>query len=469
MRTRLFGLSALLSLAACGTAVSPDGGRSDGGILRCGAGETALCGCSNGFVGVQRCVEGLYAPCSCETRCVPGRSESCTCSDGATGARYCDSTGSFGMCECARADAGTDASVGRDAGRDACVPRTCTPGMCGTADDGCGTPIDCGACASGVQMLDVQANHIVFDATRNRIYATVGQSASRFPNSVVAVDPATGDVVWNLSVGSDPKPIALSDDASTLWIGLDGANAVRSIDVGAMTLGAVYPLPRGVFGDYGVAGDIVVLPGSRTTIAVNIHDYGLSPSLQGTAVLDDGAARPTQAPGHTGASSLTGGPTGYLFGFNYAHTGFEFFTLTVSPSGLTQMGHSGLASGFATHVYYAAPYVFATDGAVIDVSTPTTPHLAGHLPMPGTVAPDVAGGVAYVLAADSFSSSPATIYRYGLSTFAPTGSAPLGMFGSRSMRDLTKTGTDRFAVVGAANASQGTNNNQLYLLTPTFH
>lgn len=67
---------------------------------------------------------------------------------------------------------------------------------------------------------------------------------------------------------------------------------------------------------------MVLLPGTTSSLAVTLHIDNLSPSLVGVVLLDDGIPRPARLPGHTGASRLTGGPNGYLFGFNNLRGGF---------------------------------------------------------------------------------------------------------------------------------------------------
>ena len=64
--------------------------------------------------------------------------------------------------------------------------------------------------------------HLAHDGRRNLIYMTADASAVMHPDSLVTVDAATGGVTSIVPVGSDPQPLALSDDGSVLWVGLAG-------------------------------------------------------------------------------------------------------------------------------------------------------------------------------------------------------------------------------------------------------
>jgi hypothetical protein len=142
---------------------------------------------------------------------------------------------------------------------------------------------------------------------------------------------------------------------------------------------------------------MVVLPGTTSSLAVSLHYDGLSPSLAGVVLLDEGVARPLRLPSHTGASRLTQGPEGYLLGFNNLHTGFGVYTITVSDDGLSQTEHPNLVAGFDTDITFDSGVLFGTDGAVISFSSPEFPLPRVPLPVTGQVFPHIATDAAWVL------------------------------------------------------------------------
>jgi hypothetical protein len=280
----------------------------------------------------------------------------------------------------------------------------------GSDDDGEAADGDDSDDAASIEATatEVLATAIIGDVERGLVYAVVEGGAEEFPNSLVTIDAHDGSVLHDVSIGSNPDSLAISDDGSTLWVGLHGEYAVRKVDLkgGQPDPGETYTLPPADFGDLAAAGPMVVLPGTADTLAISMHRDGVSPSFGGAVVLDDGVPRPTQTRGHTGASRLTSGPEGYLFGYNNLHTGYEFWSITVDDEGLTQEEFRDLVSGFSTDIVYEDGYVFATSGELVDVSDPTLPVRAGQFTYSGLIVPDVDNGVAWMLSAgDSFPSS----------------------------------------------------------------
>jgi hypothetical protein len=276
-----------------------------------------------------------------------------------------------------------DAGAARDAGADARTDVGCVGCTRDAAADAGPTN------AEDILKVAVNARAIVADAERGRLYATVGGSDPMYPNRLVTIDVESGALVHSVAVGSEPTTLAMSDDASTLWVSLSGAFSLREVVLSDSepVPGAQIVLPSAEFGDLAAAGPMVVLPGTQRTLAISLHRAGVSPSFAGVIVMDEGTPRAKRTSGHTGASRLAAGPDGYLFGFNNLHTGFGFYSISVAADGVTQTEHSDLVNGFDTDIVYGHGYVYASSGEVVDVSTPDQPRRAGKFPSAGSVVP----------------------------------------------------------------------------------
>jgi hypothetical protein len=236
--------------------------------------------------------------------------------------------------------------------------------------------------------LDIFPEHMVFDAQRGRLYLSVAASAPLYENTIVTVDAVTGAIVGAMLVGSQPRSLALSDDASTLWVGIDGALAIRKVTLTTtpVTLGPLVKAPQSnVLGLPGTILSMVGLPGAPGSVAVEM----LANVAAGTYVLDDGAARATNTSLVLGTQStvLARGPAGYVFGYNGASSGFDFITYVVSSTGVTQTSVEGLVSGFGLTISSDADRVYASSGDIVDVSSPGKPVSAGRFASSGAVAP----------------------------------------------------------------------------------
>lgn len=237
------------------------------------------------------------------------------------------------------------------------------PGSAGTSAPVTMTVRQLGASTATTRELAIPARDIAWNPAASRFYASVGGSVTPYGNSVVAIDPTAMTVTADAFVGSEPGRLAISDNNQYLYVGLNGANAVRRVALPGLTPGLQWSVGAGL-----VAGDIAVLPGFPSSVAVARQNPGSSPPLAGVTVYDDGIARPTSSPGHTGGNRIEflDSPS-MLYGYNNSHTGFEFFRIAIDASGARHASENrGLISGFYTDIVGAAGRIYGTDGSVVD-------------------------------------------------------------------------------------------------------
>ena len=81
--------------------------------------------------------------------------------------------------------------------------------------------------------IQMPNNDIVYNPTDGLLYVSVPISAGSVSgNSVVGMDPATGNVMRQIWVGSNPIHLQLFDlNGTQLFVGLDGAGAVAQVDL----------------------------------------------------------------------------------------------------------------------------------------------------------------------------------------------------------------------------------------------
>ncbi len=281
----------------------------------------------------------------------------------------------------------------------------------GASGSGC-APGSAGALDVGMMPVCVglQANALVADPTRGKLYVAVGKTDAIHPSELLVMNAEDASIEASVAVGANPDSLALSDDATRLWVGLHGSYTVREVDltVSPPAPGAEYPVPPLSFETQGVyAGRMVVLPGSTESIALTLRcDQGCSAEV---AVMDSGVPRPK----HVGnLSKLATGPAGYVFGYNDLDTGYDFAPLALDASGPTATDVEGLIDGFGTEITYDTGYVFASSGQVLDVSTPSSPVRAGTFDYQGDLVPHAKDEKVVMLSysppADTFSTDHGT-------------------------------------------------------------
>jgi uncharacterized protein (TIGR03437 family) len=118
---------------------------------------------------------------------------------------------------------------------------------------------------NGAIHLGLAANGLVFDAGRNLLWASVPGVASS-GNSVVSIDPGTGNIIDRIDAGSDPGVLALSADGSHLFAALGGAPAIESIDLTAKQ-GSAFSVLNAANSPYYLAAALAPVAGASNSVA----------------------------------------------------------------------------------------------------------------------------------------------------------------------------------------------------------
>ncbi|MEO7146063.1 MAG: hypothetical protein ABI165_21420, partial [Bryobacteraceae bacterium] len=160
-----------------------------------------------------------------------------------------------------------------------------------TMVDASGAIVDNVSCPVG---YNVKPTGVAFDAIRNRLYiATPLQSGDpQFPSgSVVALDVATGGIGPVLQIDAVLGDLALSDDASALYVVVEGSNVVRRIDPSTFTAAGDFPFRTGAAASIPSPDMIAVMPGKPATVAL---EFSPQPGFSGIqfAIYDNGVKRP---------------------------------------------------------------------------------------------------------------------------------------------------------------------------------
>lgn len=151
------------------------------------------------------------------------------------------------------------------------------------------------ASAQPIRVVPLRVSNLVADPYAGRIYAATPADAGPAGNSIVSIDPVTGAVGPPLLVGSSPRALAVSSDGQHLYVGLDGATAVRQVDLASHTAGPLYPLQRvRIDGTAEYARVIVPLPGSPGSLLVGQSTRIMGVDAFYLAVYDQGVMRPAR-------------------------------------------------------------------------------------------------------------------------------------------------------------------------------
>jgi uncharacterized repeat protein (TIGR01451 family) len=174
--------------------------------------------------------------------------------------------------------------------------------------------------------IDLITKEILYDPISRKIYASVPGEAGPGGNSVVPIDPVTGDVGIPILVGSQPGHLAVSDDGKYLYVALETGD-IRRIDLTTRK-------PAGLFHVGGVR-QIAVIPGQHDLLAVSRGGgAGLG---DGVALFDNGVLRP--GAGSPNGFALTFGPR--LYTYQNEISSWDFNTYAIESTGLVLRASTG--------------------------------------------------------------------------------------------------------------------------------
>jgi hypothetical protein len=90
-----------------------------------------------------------------------------------------------------------------------------------------------------------------------------------YGNSVVSVDPLTGALGTPIPVGAEPDQLAITTDGRYLWVALDGASAVRKVDLQTGVPGLQFTTVESTHVTVAIPASDVNSAGSASVVAVN--------------------------------------------------------------------------------------------------------------------------------------------------------------------------------------------------------
>lgn len=207
--------------------------------------------------------------------------------------------------------------------------------------------------------IPIANNSMVYNPVNGLFYLSVPSSAGApYGNSVVSVDPATGALGTPIPVGSEPDRLAVTADGNFLWVALDGASAVRKVNLSTGTAGLQFGIGNnsGIYATPPTVSALAALPGATDSVFV-----GTGNSL---AIYDAGTMRGTNI--NTPADALQAdGTRNEVYAANY--NGYNVYTY--SNSGLTlKASASGATSGsyYTDDLQIAGGKTYTDNGQVLD-------------------------------------------------------------------------------------------------------
>jgi hypothetical protein len=341
---------------------------------------------------------------------------------------------------------------------------------------------------TSIRTINIEAQQIAWDSTHAQLYATVSSSSAASPNSVVAIDPVSGNITATQTPGNNPDPLAIAADASLLYAGLDGNGTVVRYSLPSLTPDPSFNLQvpaSTIFGPQ-LALSLAVSPSSAHTFATILGSLNtVGSNTGGTWVYDDATPRTQNITYYNGGDNqlVWGATNSTLYGNDNMSSGFDLYVMSVDNSGLTLTNDYGYlvpSSLGKLHFDAKSGYLYVDGGRVVD---PAKGNLVGTFNLDNfqlsygafitpSCAPDTANNVVYCIGqtAEQYSAaSGVTIDAFDATTYRLLATLPIPQATGGQPYGLLRWGNAGLAFI---TASSGTTPNQpagtIYLVDGAF-
>lgn len=209
--------------------------------------------------------------------------------------------------------------------------------LAGCGGGGGGAADDSGANAARQGTVLLSHQGLTYDQVRQLYYATVSSTDAARGNRIAIIDRLGLITDTSPQVGSSPSAIAVSNDGSRLYIGLDGTGEIVQYALPGFTLLARMSLPADPFSGQMRAEQIAVSPIDPTTFAVSLAYDRVSPRHAGVAIVKGMTILPLRTSSHTGSNRIAFAVVGNsVYGFNNESTEFGVRKIEQRADGLAE-------------------------------------------------------------------------------------------------------------------------------------
>jgi len=92
------------------------------------------------------------------------------------------------------------------------------------------------------RQVTLAVTDLVYHRAWDRLLAAVAARDGTYPDTLVVVNPHTGEIERSLSVATDPSSLALTEDGKVLWVGSYGDSSVQRVDLDSFAVTETFSL-----------------------------------------------------------------------------------------------------------------------------------------------------------------------------------------------------------------------------------
>jgi trimeric autotransporter adhesin len=297
--------------------------------------------------------------------------------------------------------------------------------------------------------IEITNNDIAYNPSDGLLYASVPGSVPTIGNSVVGIDPVTGNVARQIWVGSNPNKLALSTDDTQLFVGLDGAASVAQVSLATGKVVNQFSLGGGpgVYNPPLTAFYMTAVPGSPNSVAVATSTATSISS--GVTIYDSGVARAnTSASLYNATGPLCFGSTSSTL---YMSSSSGVVQFTVGLTGITAssvLNPVSIYSYPSGNIQYDNGNIYLSNGEVLNATTGAllgTFYATTSTAASGPVVSDSTLGLAFI-AGGGTQNGGSQVLAFNESSFNPSGNITFYGLNSGAAEKIVRWGQNGVAL-----------------------
>jgi hypothetical protein len=304
--------------------------------------------------------------------------------------------------------------------------------------------------------LNLNPSFVVSVPSRKLLYASIPASATANPNTVIPIDPETGATQTPIPVGNDPRALAVSDDGSFLFVGVQGEQLIKRINLSTGQIDRTFAYPPSSFLlSRPFSATMQTVPGSPKSLLAYFADNN---SFGGVMELFNDGGLVSSVPDLTqftigvnvSGFAFTDAGTAYSLPFTLASPFFNVFTIDAAGLHFTPVTGSNVGGNSTTGLSLISDgtLLYTKAGQVWDPvaktqvgSFPVTAINPTSFPNLHDMVMETAAGQ-FFMVADGTSSL--TVTAYDLKTLAVTGTVNFTELNDPTPQSLVRWGSTGF-------------------------
>ena len=233
--------------------------------------------------------------------------------------------------------------------------------------------------AQSFMEIDLRLYDIAYNPITDKIYG-VHAGDTYFGNSILVINPKTGNIEDIIPVGFEPSIIRFSPTFKFLYIGYIGLNQLHRYNIESSTLDTILIrnkiFSNKVFNYY--VNEILPIPNDEDLLIVGFRNDCCVPETDGISVFKNGIEAPKSIAFDESRSFAYHEGTGYIYGYGHAYSSSKLIQYKLNDNGIEVNHTFDLLRRHRNEIEIVDDLLYGQTGEVIDIGEDIPIQIANY-------------------------------------------------------------------------------------------